>query len=192
MGPGGIVTLVRWTAASCMSVAILCSVSAASRGQTAGLLPNKVGGLGDGEPPVGDPTSRYYTEAQATRGRAQFLRNCAECHIATPLITRDMLPPEAGFYRTEHALLNLGGGVVRKFPSLYHLFRRLRDTMPAGNPAAVTQTDKLDIIAFLLKAQGFPAGPTPIPLDIAALKHMPLNEQGFDIVFNGKDLAGIG
>jgi hypothetical protein len=177
----------------CACAAVLWTVPHVTRGQSSGLVPNQVSGLGDPvTPPVGDPTSRYYTEEQVTRGRAQFLRNCAVCHIAPPLITRDMLPPEAGFYRTEHVFINLGGQFVRKYPSLYHLFRRIRDTMPAGNPGAVSQSAKVDIIAFLLKAHGFPAGPAPIPLDIAAMKRMPLNEQGFDIVFNGRDLTGMG
>ena len=163
------------------------------QGQPPGLVPNRVAGLGDPvAPPAGDPVSQYYTEEQATRGRAHFLRNCAVCHTAVPLITRDMLPPEAGFYRTEHTFVPLGGAFVRKYPSMYHLFRRIRDTMPAGRPSAVSPTAKLEIIAFLLKAHGFPAGPAPLALDIAALKRMPLNEQGFDVVFDGRDLSGLG
>ena len=163
------------------------------QGQPPGLVPNRVAGLGDPvAPPAGDPVSQYYTEEQATRGRAHFLRNCAVCHTAVPLITRDMVPPEAGFYRTEHTFVPLGGAFVRKYPSMYHLFRRIRDTMPAGRPSAVSPTAKLEIIAFLLKAHGFPAGPAPLALDIAALKRMPLNEQGFDVVFDGRDLSGLG
>lgn len=158
-----------------------------------GLQPNTVNGLGDPvAPPVGDPVSRYYTEEQATRGRAAFLRNCGVCHTATPLLTRDMLPPEAGFYRTEHTFIPLGGSFARKYPSMYHLFRRIRDTMPAGNSRAVSPSVKLDIIAFILKANGFPAGTAPLTLDIAAMKRMPLNEQGFDAVFDGRDLSNIG
>jgi mono/diheme cytochrome c family protein len=165
----------------------------AGQAQPPGLKPNTVAGLGDPvAPPVGDPVSQYYTEEQATRGRAQFLRNCGVCHTAAPLITRDMLPPEAGFYRTEHTFIPLGGAFPRKYPTMYHLFRRIRDTMPAGNSAAVSPAAKLDIIAFLLKAGGFPAGKTPLTLDIAAMKRMPLNEQGFDIVFDGRDLSGLG
>jgi len=176
----------------CLCGAVMSFTSRAIRGQTSGLRPNQVNGLGDPPlPPLGEPTSRYFTDEQASRGRVQFLRNCAECHVAPPLITRDMLPPEAGFYRTEHSLVSLGGQFVRKYPSMYHLFRRIRDTMPAGNPVAISQSTKIDIIAFLLKAGGFPAGTTPIPLDVAALKHMPLNEQDFDFVFNGKDLKGL-
>lgn len=182
----------KWVVIGFLYTAVLFALPHGMRGQAAGLRPNQVNGLGDPPlPPLGEPTSRYYTEEQATRGRAQFLRHCGECHMAPPLITRDMLPPEAGFYRTEHTFLNLGGQFVRKYPSMYHLFRRIRDTMPAGNPSAVSQSTKIDIIAFLLKAGGFPAGPSPIPLDVAALKHMPLNEQGFDFVFNGKDLKGL-
>jgi hypothetical protein len=164
-----------------------------SQGQTSGLRPIQANGLGDPPlPPLGTPTSKYYTEEQAARGRAQFLRNCGECHTAAPLITRDMLPPEAGFYRTEHTFVPLGGQFVRKYPAMFHLFRRIRDTMPAGKPSGVSEQAKLDIMAFLLKAGGFPSGLKPIPQDVVTLKHMPLNEQDFDFRFNGKDLAGIG
>jgi hypothetical protein len=174
---------------------VICLIVATplmTRGQSSGLRPIQVNGLGDPPlPPLGAPSSKYYTEEQATRGRAQFLRNCGECHTAAPLITRDMLPPEAGFYRTEHTFVPLGGQFVRKYPAMYHLFRRIRDTMPAGKPEAVSQAAKLEIVAFILKANGFPAGTTPLSLDIAAMKQMPLNEQGFDFRFNGKDLAGL-
>ena len=185
----------RWLPVGLLCAAIVWAGTESTRGQTqtAG-QPNPAAGYGlfpPDLPPLGEPTSRYYTEQEATRGRAAFLRNCGMCHIAPPLITRDMLPPEAGFYRTEHSLLSLGGPFVRKYPSVYHFFRRIRDTMPAGNPSAVPQRTKLDIVAFLLKAGGFPAGSTPLPLDVAALKEMPLNEQGFDFVFNGKDTTGL-
>ena len=178
-------------------IGVLCLVAIAAvptgmRGQSTGLRPMTVQGLGDPPlPPLGEPVSKYYTEEQAARGRTQFLRNCGECHTAAPLITRDMLPPEAGFYRAEHTFIPLGGQFARKYPAVYHLFRRIRDTMPAGNPSAVSQNAKLDIIAFILKANGFPAGQTAIPLDVAALKHMPLNEQGFDFRFNGKNMDGL-
>ncbi len=162
-------------------------------GRAQGLVPSTYNGMGENDmPPAGAPVSKYYTEEQATRGRAQFLRNCGVCHIAQPLLTREMMPPEAGFYRVEHTFVPLGGTFVRKYLSIYHLFRRIRDTMPAGHPAAVSVAAKLEVIAFLLKANGFPAGDTPLRHDIAAMKQMPLNEQGFDIPFNGKNLNGVG
>lgn len=190
----GRAALLRACTLTALVLAGLAALAAApTPAQAQGLVPNKVNGLGDPvAPPVGDPVSQYYTEEQATRGRAAFLRNCGVCHTAPPLLTKDMLPPEAGFYRTEHTLLPLGPPFVRKYPSLYHLFRRIRDTMPAGNSKAVSPAVKLDIIAFILKANGFPAGTAPLTLDIAAMKRMPLNEQGFDIVFDGRDLSGLG
>ena len=183
----------RTILAACAVVCAAVVFGPGGAGRAQGLGPNTVNGLGDPvTTPVGEPVSQYYTEEQATRGRAHFLRNCGVCHIAPPLITKDMMPPEAGFYRTEHTLLPLGGTLARKYPSVYHLFRRIRDTMPAGNPAAVSPAAKLEILAFILKANGFPAGPSPLTLDIEALKQKPLNEQGFDVPFNGKDLKGLG
>src|SRR5512138_2659024 len=112
----------RTALVSCVCALVVWAGTAATRGQagqaaagpTTGLRPNKVNGLGDGEPPVGAPVAKYYTEEQAARGKTQFIRNCAECHTAPPLVTRDMLPPEAGFYRTEHSMLPLNVALVRK------------------------------------------------------------------------------
>jgi mono/diheme cytochrome c family protein len=145
-------------------------------------------------PPVGEPTDKLYTEDQATRGRTQFIRNCASCHVAGPFITREMLPPGVGYWTAggrPGGVTDLGGQYLRKYPAVYHAFRRMRDSMPPGNPPAVSPQAKVEILAFLLKANGFPAGTNSLPLNVDVLKRMPLNEQGFDQVFNGKDLSGI-
>jgi len=38
------------------------------------------------------------------------------------------------------------------------LFDRVRTTMPQGNPGSLRAQDYLDLIAFILQANNFPAG----------------------------------
>jgi hypothetical protein len=38
------------------------------------------------------------------------------------------------------------------------LFERMRTTMPLNNPGALTRDQYADVLAFMLKANGYPAG----------------------------------
>jgi hypothetical protein len=57
----------------------------------------------------------------------------------------------------------------------------------------VSAIDKVDILAFLLKVNGLPAGPTPLVGDTTWMKTMRIAaaEKGFVSLFNGRDFAGI-
>ena len=137
------------------------------------------------------PLEPFYAADQATRGRRAFNRNCGFCHNADP----SRSDPEA-----------LGGPGVRSFgghylrgrnthgkalyPTVYHLFSKL-ETMPAFDTTAISAQTRADIAAYLLEANGFPAGPNELTPDLTAMKAMMINEPGFEPVFNGKDFAGI-
>ena len=145
---------------------------------------------------AGEPVDGgYYTAEQAESGRVQFNRVCTPCHVSG-----DAPPPSKtgrGFWLgDQHLLLNLGGRYAHKYPSVYHLFRRVRDSMPSSDADSVSVAAKVDIVAYMLQQNGFPAGRTPLPLDVVAMKGMRLNggspEAGFERVFNGKDFTGIG
>ena len=94
---------------------------------------------------------------------------------------------------------NLGGrAIVSTFPSVYHLYARIRDAMPAWDIEAVSPTQKVDIVAFLLKENGIPPGARELSPDVAAMKNMRLagpkpwpNEPGFEPIFNGKDFTNL-
>jgi quinoprotein glucose dehydrogenase len=88
-----------------------------------------------------------YTEVQAARGAAGFAQNCAVCHGAS-----------LGGVAEAPALA--GAQFVSDFNGLTvgDLFERMRTTMPLNNPGALNRDQYADILAFMLKANGYPAG----------------------------------
>lgn len=98
-----------------------------------------------------------YSDAQAQRGREVFNIRCAHCHDehlsggeGPPLIASQ-------FNR------NWGSRTVER------LFRKIKDRMPPGEAFLATDKEKLDITAFMLMMNGFPAGPKDLPMDMPEL-----------------------
>ncbi len=97
---------------------------------------------------AGQPAeSGVHTARQAENGRAAYVRSCAICH-RTDLRGNFEAPPLAGanflrFWgdRTPQALVE-----------------RIRTTMPPDRPGRLGDQDYLDIVAYLLQANGAPAG----------------------------------
>jgi mono/diheme cytochrome c family protein len=91
-----------------------------------------------------------YADAQATRGQALYAQRCAGCH--GPALAGAQAPPLAG------------DAFVRKFrmEPLSALFIKIRYTMPPGAAAAAQLTNEqgADLVAHVLKTNGFPAGKT--------------------------------
>jgi len=100
-----------------------------------------------------DPVMRIWTgvyaDAQAERGNAAFAGTCASCHSA-----------------------DLGGGsgpaltgpkfmTKWELESLNKLFHTIKDNMPRNSPGSLSDPAVLDLIAFILKTNGFPVGTTP-------------------------------
>jgi mono/diheme cytochrome c family protein len=138
----------------------------------------------------------FYTVGQAERGRAEFNRWCTPCHLAEPGQTT-MSKTGRGFWLgSQHLMLQLGGRYAHKYPSTYHLYRRVRDTMPSFNADAIGNATKVDIVAYLLQQNGYPPGPDELTVDVTRMKTMKLagvsSEAGFEPLFNGKDFTGIG
>ena len=92
-----------------------------------------------------------YTADQARRGAEAYEQACAECHGAD-LGGGDMAPGLAGvaFVYNWHGF------------SARDLFERLRVSMPPDQPNRVSRQDKADILAFMLEANGMPAGDTEL------------------------------
>lgn len=130
-----------------------------------------------------------YTLAQAKRGQIAFNRNCAFCHRVDPQYSTakdllEALPTTFGGHFIERVV---NGKVV--YPSVLQLFSKLQ-SMPATNTKSITDQQRVDIVAYILQANGLPAGNEEIPLDTNAMRLMMLNEPGFERLFNGKDFAG--
>ena len=88
-----------------------------------------------------------YTEDQARRGRAQYSQSCSLCHMDS-LSGNGQAPPLAGQTFLQHW----------EGRSLGDLFDRIRTTMPQSNPGSLSGEAYLDIIAYLLQSNDFPAG----------------------------------
>jgi quinoprotein glucose dehydrogenase len=102
-----------------------------------------------------------YSEGQATRGAALYDRECASCHGA-PAIGGSM----AGALAGPAFSANWDGQTVGD------LFDRNRTTMPVGREGKLSASENADITAFLLQANGFPAGGSDLPAQGAALKQI--------------------
>ena len=91
--------------------------------------------------------SGIYTAAQADRGQTAFQQNCAACHGATLGGTGEA-PPIAG---AEFAA-NWNG------LSVGELYDRIRTTMPFDRPGQLSRDTYADVLAYVLKYNGFPTG----------------------------------
>ena len=89
-----------------------------------------------------------YTAAQAQRGKEQYQKSsCAGCHGGN-LEGQGM----AAALKGETLLKTWNGRTV------YDLYARIITTMPQDDPGSLTPEAGIDIVAFLLEANGFPAG----------------------------------
>jgi len=138
-------------------------------------------------------TPGFYTDAQARRGQVLFGKVCTPCHTSTPDFPASRLAGRGFALGSQKIFIDVGGRYLQKYPSVYHIYRRVRDSMPSYDATSVSPIDKVDIVAYLLKANGLPAGDVPLPPDTTAMKTLRIGagERGFVPLFNGKDFTGI-
>lgn len=86
-----------------------------------------------------------YTEEQASRGQLEYTTHCARCH-------RDDL---AGY---NNILKGARFMEKNRESSLHMLFDKTKTTMPRGAPASLSDQAYVDIVAYILKENEFPAG----------------------------------
>lgn len=92
-----------------------------------------------------------YTEDQATRGMAAYTAVCATCHGPT-LGGVESAPPLTG----DLFNANWSGTTVAD------LAERIRISMPVDKPGSLSRAQLAEIVAYLLKVSGFPAGANPL------------------------------
>src|SRR5437867_7903058 len=88
-----------------------------------------------------------YTAAQAAAGRAAYQANCATCHLAN-LAGQGDVPPLAGSAFVD----SWGRRSTRDLVSFLQL------TMPPTRPGSLTSEEYVNIVAFILEANGATAG----------------------------------
>ena len=102
-----------------------------------------------------------FTDEQARRGETAYRQACSNCHGAE-LEGGDMTPPlVGGTFTSNWNDLTLGD-----------LFERIRATMPLDKPGTLSRQQNADVVAFVLKANLWPAGTTELARDLGALKQI--------------------
>jgi mono/diheme cytochrome c family protein len=115
-----------------------------------------------------------FTVEQAERGKAGFDGVCQRCHGAALNGSEGNGPPLKGGTFLAHWDKDTLGS----------LWVKIRDTMPLGVPGTLTDEVKLQILAYVLQQNGFPAGATELPGDVNALEEIGIQQRGvWDGVF---------
>jgi len=107
-----------------------------------------------------------YSDVQAKRGDSLYHVTCNKCHGDTlgggAATTGEDSPPLAGA-----AFLGNWYGV-----SVAELYDKIRNGMPPDNPKTIDPQVVVDVMAFLLNKNGFPAGAADLPNDVPKLKEI--------------------
>ncbi len=96
-----------------------------------------------------------YSEEQAGRGEQVFTRTCLECHARSEMASADFR-------------LKWGG------QSTYDLFKSIATTMPDSDPGSLPRAEYEDVVAYILKLNGIPAGPAQLVSDSASMSRAKL------------------
>jgi mono/diheme cytochrome c family protein len=93
-----------------------------------------------------------FTLAQAGRGESTFRTSCASCH-GDSLAGINDAPPLTGpaFHKTWDG------------NALSSLFNRISNDMPSDNPGSLAKPQVAELVAFVLKYNGYPAGKVELP-----------------------------
>jgi mono/diheme cytochrome c family protein len=102
-----------------------------------------------------------FTEAQASRGEAAYLRSCAACH-KEDLLGDGTAPAVAGeaFFRRWNG------------STLDDVVQTIRSSMPQEAPNRLDAQVYVDVITYLLKASGSPTGSAELTAERDRLKRV--------------------
>lgn len=91
-----------------------------------------------------------YSREQWLRGRDVYAGMCASCHPAVTHVGPVFTKSWAG-------------------KKLSDLFGFLRERMPKNDPGSLSEQDYVDVMSYLLRLNGMPAGVDELPVDSVAL-----------------------
>ena len=100
-----------------------------------------------------------FTDEQATRGQDAYQQECSQCHL-DDLLGDGIAPSLVGApFSFRSSELSVADMLVA-----------IRTTMPQGAPASLSPQAYVDIVAYLLQANDYPAGDAELPTADAELE----------------------
>ena len=114
-----------------------------------------------------------FTAAQAKRGNDAYQASCSGCH-------------GSDLHATDPEAVDLTGPGIRarwNGKTLNERFETIRDRMPPGNANTLGDKTYMDILAFILESNDFPAGNQELVPDTA----MSMGTDTTDVVFKVRD-----
>jgi hypothetical protein len=102
------------------------------------------------QPELGTSGGRIFTDDQAERGRASFRAICSECHFSSE------------FRGTQFQF-------EWRRRTVWDFYREISRTMPEDAPGSLEPQQYVDIISYVLRANGFSAGDRELTADQAVL-----------------------
>ncbi|HYT22468.1 MAG TPA: family 16 glycoside hydrolase [Candidatus Polarisedimenticolia bacterium] len=130
-------------------------------------------------PPKGSLHASF-SKDQAERGKALYEQNCSKCHRED---LKGNCPAEnisgAAYVCSApgSAPPLVGPSFLKRWYSVADLYGRVQWTMPTTKVNSLSESDNLNIVAYLLQANGIAAGNEELKAG-AALKKMVINEKG--------------
>jgi quinoprotein glucose dehydrogenase len=112
----------------------------------------------DQSAPARSSWSGVFAKVQAAEGAVLYKAQCASCH-GEGLAGAEMVP----------ALTGVSFSATWEGVPLFDLFERIRTTMPPVRTGAVSRAGYASILAFILEANGMPAGDQALGADKASL-----------------------
>jgi mono/diheme cytochrome c family protein len=102
-----------------------------------------------------------YSDVQAGRGQSLYGEQCAACH-GQNLAGTQLAPQLAG----EDFIKGWADRTVGE------LFERIRFTMPEDGPGRLSDQQYADVVAFMIKSNGFPSSDAELAPDVTVLKQI--------------------
>ena len=102
-----------------------------------------------------------YTEEQAARGRADYMKSCASCHAA------DLRGSNTAPSLVEESFAFLYGDAT-----VGELYGRIRMLMPSDRPNSLSSQSYRDIVSFILQSNKFPPGEKELEADPDTLRQI--------------------
>ena len=101
-------------------------------------------------------TSGVFSQEQMTRGEGVYKTSCQSCHA-----------------KTEYTGDKFKVAWVSK--SAYDLFNVIATQMPEDNPGSLERQEYVDVVAYILSLNAYPAGASELPRDDDGLKKVKID-----------------